>query len=149
MEKAADGDHTRLAFDRAGTWSQKYNLAWDRVLGLNLFSDELKASEMAWYKKTQNEFGCRSIRAPTTPSSTGSRGRRRSRINAPISTHSVDRVALFLDKTPDRVPMSDWYDTKTARDKGMHARPVVGRSLHVDARRSRAVEGVVQRRCAR
>src|ERR1035437_5265592 len=54
VKEADDGDHLRLAFDRPETWSQKYNMVWDRILGLNLFPAEVKQKEMDYYKKVQN-----------------------------------------------------------------------------------------------
>jgi len=52
-----DGDHFRLAFDQPGTWSQKYNLVWDRVLGLKLFPASVAQKEMAFYRRTQERYG--------------------------------------------------------------------------------------------
>ncbi|RZM24641.1 MAG: DUF4965 domain-containing protein, partial [Sphingomonas sp.] len=54
---AQDGDHTKLAFDRPGTWSQKYNLAWDKVLGRNVFPKALLRQEVAFYLKKQQKYG--------------------------------------------------------------------------------------------
>ena len=57
VKAADDGDHYRLAFDRPGTWSQKYNLVWDRLLGLKLFPPDVTSKEIAFYRKHLNRYG--------------------------------------------------------------------------------------------
>ena len=125
-KEADDGDHYRLAFDRPGTWSQKYNLVWDRILGFNLFPAEVLRKEMAFYRRTQNRYGLpldnRKLYTKLdwtiwTASLTGS----------PEDFAAVlGPVYDFLSETPDRIPMTDWYTTDTAKKVGFQARPVVG-----------------------
>ena len=126
VKEAADGDHYRLAFDQAGTWSQKYNLVWDRVLGLNLFPPEVALKEMAFYRRTQQAYGLpldnRRLYTKLdwitwTATLTG----RREDFDA-----LIDPVFTFLNTTPHRVPMTDWYWTHDATKTGFQARPVVG-----------------------
>jgi hypothetical protein len=126
MRMADDGDHYRLAFDRPGTWSQKYNLIWDRLLDLKLFPASVAQKEMAHYKKIQNTYGLpldnRSEYTKLdwivwTASITGDQD---------DFEELIAPVVKFLNETPDRVPMTDWYWTHNARHRGFQARPVVG-----------------------
>jgi hypothetical protein len=123
---ALDGDHYMLAFDQAGSWSQKYNLVWDRVLGLHLFSPKIVDQEMAFYLKHQNAFGLPLDNRKTY-----------TKLDwivwtATLSDKQSDFVALtdplykFMIASPTRVPLSDWFETTDGRQVGFQARSVVG-----------------------
>ena len=125
-KEADDGDHFRLAFDKPDTWSQKYNLVWDRILGLNLFPDSIRRKEMDFYKTKQNDFGLPlDNRKDYTKLDwtlwTATLTQDRKDFDALVSP-----VFKFLNGTPDRVPMTDWFNTKTAKKSGFQARSVVG-----------------------
>ena len=126
LRMAADGDHTKLAFDRPGTWSQKYNLAWDRVLGLNLFPGSLSQQEIRFYLQHQNAFGLPLDNRKTYTKLdwvtwTATLATRQQDFDA-----LIDPLYRYMTESPSRVPLSDWFETTTGAQVGFQARSVVG-----------------------
>ncbi len=126
MKTAADGNHYRIAFDKANTWSQKYNLVWDKLLDLDIFPAKVAADEVAYYKSALQPFGV-PLDSRTRLTKTDW-----SLWVATLADNRADFEAIvspiydYLHRTTNRQPFVDSYVTDKIGSDGMHARPVVG-----------------------
>ncbi len=126
MQVADTGDHSLLAFDKPGTWSQKYNLVWDRILGLDVFPREVARKEIAYYKTLMQPYGLpldSRTRLTKTDWSIWSATMAESKADF---ESFISPIYRYLNETTARDPIADSYVTDKVRSGGMHARPVVG-----------------------
>ena len=104
----------------------KYNLVWDRLLGLSLFSEDFYRREQALYTEKCARYG-----VPLDSR------RGYTKIDWLVWTtvlcENKEYEALvyrairrMISETPDRVPITDWYETEDARQVGFQNRTVLG-----------------------
>ena len=125
-QTARDGDHYRLAFDRENTWSQKYNMVWDKLWNLNLFPGNVMQKEIKYYLGKQNKYGLPlDCRKDYTKNDWIMWTAAMSHDNKTFLKF-VDPLWKYMNETESRVPTSDWYDTKTGLMVGFKARSVIG-----------------------
>ena len=125
MRVDKEGNHYRAEFNLPHSWGELYNMAWDRVLGLHLFPPEVYHREIQFYLTKMTRFGL-PLNYQTTNSDTD-----HSIYTAILARHRahfrriIGGLYNFLNDTPNRVPLADYYSTTTLQGF-MHARPVVG-----------------------
>lgn len=136
LKAADDGDHFRLAFDQPHTWSQKYNLLWNSLWGLDLFPPQVASKETKYYDGELLAFGfpLDNRHAYTkldwqawSASLTGSRA---------DFDSLMEPVYDYVNQTSVPIPLSDWYDAadgkpityrnRQGKEISFRARPVVG-----------------------
>lgn len=119
--------HLPLTWDSGEeTFSLKYNLAFDKILGLKLFPAELYESETEYYLTKINEYGVPlDNRAAFTKSDwlmwAASLTADKQKIRA--LTESLDN---YLKRSGDRLPFGDWYETQSGAMIGFRNRTVQG-----------------------
>ena len=127
VDLAKDGNHYKLAYDRNGTWSQKYNMVWDKAWSLNVFPEDVVTTEYTYYKSKLNSYGLPlDSRSSYTKSDWEMWTAALATSNADFFRIS-DLVWKYVNSTPSRVPLSDWYFTDgQGAMTGFRARSVVG-----------------------
>jgi len=123
---ANNGNHYRLTFDKPGTWSQKYNLVWDKLLKMSVFPEEIVSKEIPYYLTKQNKYGLPlDSRQPYTKADwiiwTATLANDKATFEKFITP-----LHTFMNETTDRIPMSDWVFTDRPKHTGFKARSVVG-----------------------
>ena len=119
--------HIPITWDSdENTFSLKYNFAFDKVLKLGLFSQELFEREIDCYLERLNEYG---------PPLDSRKGYTKSdwilwaaslTNDEKKSKMFIQRLDAFLKTSPDRVPFSDWFESVDGAHHAFRARTVQG-----------------------
>ncbi|MBO7137958.1 MAG: DUF1793 domain-containing protein, partial [Bacteroidaceae bacterium] len=120
------GTHYLLNFGaNTNTWSDKYNLVWDKIWGWDLMLD-VRNTEMSYYMNKMQTYGlpldsrgnyCKNDWQMWTMGFADVESQR---------TKLINTLWKYINETSSRVPVSDNHDVLSGRQAMFQARSVVG-----------------------
>ncbi len=116
-----DGSY-RLAFDKEGSFSMKYNIVWDKLFGTELMPKYVIENEIRSYKKHLNAYGLPLDSRKTYTKSDWTAWTATLASEREDFDMLIDPMWQAFNSTPSRVPMTDWYYTDTSLHKTYFAR---------------------------
>lgn len=126
-EKGAEfNERYLLAFDQPDTFSLKYNLIWDRIFKLNLFTDKVYEKEIEYYINNCNKYGIPLDSRENYTKSDWIVWSAALSNNKNLFERMIKPLWDSYNETNDRVPMTDWYYTDKANYRMFKARSVLG-----------------------
>ena len=127
VERAANPDGSyRLAFDREGTFSLKYNAVWDKLWKTELFPKEFYDGEIARYKKEALPFGIPLDSRETYTKSDWLLWIACLADNREDFEYITGLLWNAYNVSRSNAPMTDWYYADTSEMRGFRHRTVQG-----------------------
>lgn len=120
------GKGWRLTFDHDDTWSMKYNIIWDRLLGLGLFDAKVFEEEVAVYTEKMTRYGVPLDSRDDYTKLDWMAWTTVMTDNEAYTNAVYESIRNMICESRDRVPITDWYRTGNARQVGFQARSVLG-----------------------
>ena len=112
--------------DRPDTWSQKYNMVWDKLWNTNIFPNNAMQREVKYYLGKQNRYGLPLDCRKDYTKSDWIMWTAAMSADTKTFLKFVNPLYDYINETESRVPISDWSDTKTGRFVAFKARSVIG-----------------------
>ena len=129
VDPAGELKHYKQRYDQNGTWSTKYNLIWQYILGTSAFPDEVRVTENAYYQTQAARYGIPlDNRHSYQKSDWFSWMAALAFDNATQQARIVDFLYDFANTSPSRLPFSDLFDVTNNQATGtaFSARAVMG-----------------------
>ena len=114
QENAFEDDHYKLTFDSKNSFSIKYNLIWDKLLGFNIFDKSICECEAEYYKRKMCKYGIPLDSRDSVSKIDWVMWAAALSDDKEYRDMIIHSICNMINETKHRVPLADRYDVITA-----------------------------------